>query len=177
VDDTKSPAGKPLTVAMARFAELYAGPGTGAHTARLAGYRGTDGSLRTLASRFLGDPRVRAVIEARGVELPSESTDASSTEVDADELGAGGNVEPLEVLRKVAADPHALPGAKVRAAQLLLEDERKRGEEERGDPFAELRAKVNDNIRRIREREAETGCCSRCNQRLPDRDPLPPEAA
>lgn len=56
-------SGRPLTLRMRTFAELYTGTGTGKDAAVAAGYK--ESSATFVASKLLTDPRVIAIIDAR----------------------------------------------------------------------------------------------------------------
>lgn len=59
---------RPLTVRAQHFAEVWNGDGVAA--ARAAGYSGDAATLASQASKLLDDPRVLAVIRARGLTPP-----------------------------------------------------------------------------------------------------------
>lgn len=161
---------RPLTERQRRFAELYAGDATRA--AELAGYSGTKASLATIGSRLYADPRVRALIDARrrsaqplsATQAPPDDPTPPGPTSTAPE-GAGEDVDPVQVLRGVAKDPTALDSSKVTAAKALIAHQREQHEDP-ADREDRLRAKVAELGRKRRERERETGCCSRCGQPL-----------
>lgn len=124
------------------FLRFYRGPGSGAHAAEKAGYRGSPSTLKSRASKILAKPGVREWLAERDAQKPLE--DLSDEEAER---------TPTEVLKEIMRDPTALSSSRVRAAELL--SRREEAAQPTVDPHAALRAKVNAIIleKRARERE------------------------
>ncbi|HEU4614898.1 MAG TPA: hypothetical protein VFS15_22555 [Kofleriaceae bacterium] len=148
---------KPLTPKAQRFAEVYAGDGVAA--AREAGYTGTPGALAVTASRLLKDERVQRVIAGRKKGLRRVSVEQARAEAEA------SGVDPIAVLEELATDTTVHPASRVAAAK-ALERHRRATHASDADPFAELRAKINELTKARLERERETGRCASCGAPL-----------
>lgn len=126
-----------LTRKQRAFCDLYAGPGTGTASARAAGYKGSAGTVQSVASKLLRDARVRARITERlGAQALERSTQPTAGDPEAPKpmglvkgLGRGTATERIELLMKVARSRKSSPLDKVRAllAAAELEGERPRG--------------------------------------------------
>lgn len=161
-------AAKPLTTKQEAFARAYAGDGVAA--ARLAGYTGGAAGLAVTASRLLKDARVQAILAERraadrgeSAPPPPPSTPAvppKQTRVNVaaavDEAKANG-VDPIKILADIAKGTDVHPSSRVAAAKALERHQRETNASS-ADPFAELRAAMNEIIRakRAREREEES---------------------
>lgn len=99
----------PLTDRQRAFVGAYKGPGSGAHAARVAGYAGTDDSLRQRASKLLKHPGVSAAIKARRTEAIEEA-------------GATDSAMPLSwklaLLKSIAEDDQEKASDRIRAIEL-----------------------------------------------------------
>jgi hypothetical protein len=145
MSDQKS---RPLTERARKFAQLFAGDGSDA--ARRAGYSGSLASLRSVGSRLLSDPRVRALLAARGVNLAHvdasrsrrRKPDGAQHEVEGE---APHFADPLALYRWQLNSPTVRDADRQRAGVLLARAEAEEVEDaSRVQSLGALAAKIRE---------------------------------
>ena len=132
------------------FGAEYRGLSDGVRAASASGYQGSPSALAQTASRLLRDPKVQALVRARGVAVPSDERVVSE-----EPPREAAPSDLAEFFRKVQSGELRVTPVQLKAAERRLIMEKAAAPDTSAEArFEELRAQVAVEIRGIREREA-----------------------